>query len=63
MLIAALHACRRSAASAGFDRPLEYVESRCRQKTANIIIVGGGASGVLLACHLLRNDDDDIAGL
>ncbi len=26
----------------------------------HIIIVGGGASGVLLACHLLRNDDDDI---
>ena len=26
----------------------------------HISIVGGGASGVLLACHLLRNDDDDI---
>jgi uncharacterized NAD(P)/FAD-binding protein YdhS len=26
----------------------------------HIIIVGGGASGVLLACHLLRNPDDDI---
>ena len=26
----------------------------------HFIIVGGGASGVLLACHLLRNDDDDI---
>jgi uncharacterized NAD(P)/FAD-binding protein YdhS len=27
---------------------------------SNILIVGGGASGVLLACHLLRNPDDDI---
>ncbi|MGC1710840.1 MAG: FAD/NAD(P)-binding protein [Methyloceanibacter sp.] len=26
----------------------------------HFIIVGGGASGVLLACHLLRNDDDEI---
>ena len=26
----------------------------------HISIVGGGASGVLLACHLLRNDDDDL---
>ena len=26
----------------------------------HFIIVGGGASGVLLACHLLRKEDDDI---
>ena len=26
----------------------------------HIIIVGGGASGVLLACHLLRDDDEAI---
>ncbi|MGD0533640.1 MAG: FAD/NAD(P)-binding protein, partial [Methyloceanibacter sp.] len=29
-------------------------------KGKHITIVGGGASGVLLACHLLRNDEDDI---
>jgi uncharacterized NAD(P)/FAD-binding protein YdhS len=26
----------------------------------HVIVVGGGASGVLLACHLLRDHDDDI---
>jgi uncharacterized NAD(P)/FAD-binding protein YdhS len=26
----------------------------------HVVVIGGGASGVLLACHLLRNNDDDI---
>jgi uncharacterized NAD(P)/FAD-binding protein YdhS len=38
-----------------------YVEVSLSAETGkHIIIVGGGASGVLLACHLFRNDDDDI---
>ena len=43
---------------AGLGRCVEV--SLSAESGKHIIIVGGGASGVLLACHLLRDDDEAI---
>jgi uncharacterized NAD(P)/FAD-binding protein YdhS len=29
-------------------------------RRSHVIVIGGGASGVLLACHLLRDGDEDL---